>query len=213
MTGILLFSIWQSTFPRQGVNKNMPRIALLYVGCEGQTRKITETIGLFLTQAGHSTFIAPLTALTESFCLKSYDGVVIGASIRYGRHHRSCSRFITRNARQLAAMPGCFFSVNLTARKPERRDPYNNRYLQKFLQQIPWTPDRVDVFAGALLYTRYRWIDQQMIRLIMTLTGGPTDINKDTEFTDWQRVKNFARQLEHDFSATSRPEMSVESVL
>lgn len=180
------------------VKKNMPRLALLYVGCEGQTRKITEAVGRFLTQAGHSVFIAPLTALPENFCLKSYDAVVIGSSIRYGRHHRSCGQFITRHARQLAAMPGGFFSVNLTARKPERRDPYNNRYLQKFLKQIPWTPDRVDVFAGALLYTRYRWIDQQMIRLIMKLTGGPTDTTEDTEFTDWKRVREFASQLDQD---------------
>ena len=198
MTSKLLFSIWQSTFPRQGANKNMPRIALLYVGCEGQTRKITEVVGRYLTQAGHSTFVAPLTALPENFCLKSYDAVVIGSSIRYGRHHRSCGQFITRHAQQLAAMPGGFFSVNLTARKPERRDPYNNRYLQKFLKQIPWTPDRVDVFAGALLYTRYRWIDQQMIRLIMKLTGGPTDTTEDTEFTDWKRVREFASQLDQD---------------
>lgn len=213
MTRRLLFSIWASTFPSQGAHKSMLRIALLYVGCEGQTRKITEMINFFLSQAGHSTFVASLTALPEGFCLKSYDAVVIGASIRYGRHHRTCKQFITSNARQLAAMPGGFFSVNLTARKPERRDPHNNRYLQKFLQQIPWTPDRVDVFAGALLYTRYRWIDQQMIRLIMALTGGPTDITEDTEFTDWQRVKDFTRQLERDFSAASRPALSVESVL
>jgi len=184
----------------------MPRLALLYVGSEGQTRKIMETVDRFLTQAGHSTFVASLTDLPERFCLESYDGVILGASIRYGRHHRVCSQFIQQHAGQLAVMPGCFFSVNLTARKPERRDPHNNRYLQKFLKQIPWTPDRVDVFAGALLYTRYHWLDQQMIRLIMKLTGGPTDVTEDTEFTDWKRVRAFAEQLNQDFNKVSCPE-------
>ena len=184
----------------------MPRLALLYVGSEGQTRKIMATIGRFLTRAGHRTLVASLTDLPENFCLESYDGVVLGASIRYGRHHRLCLQFIRQNAEQLATMPGYFFSVNLTARKPERRDPHNNRYLQKFLQQIPWTPDRVEVFAGALLYTHYRWLDQQMIRLIMKLTCGPTDVTEDTEFTDWQRVKVFARQLNQDFNQVSCPD-------
>ncbi len=185
----------------------MPQIALLYVGCEGQTRKIMERIGCILTQSGHSTFISSLTELSENFCLHSYDSVLISSSIRYGRHHRSCYQFIQQHAGQLAVMPGYFFSVNLTARKPERRDPYNNRYLQKFLQQIPWTPNRVSVFAGALLYTRYHWLDQQMIRLIMKLTGGPTDITEDTEFTDWNRVREFAGQLSEDLNKASCPQL------
>lgn len=182
----------------------MSRIALLFQGCEGQTRKITERIGHSLTRAGHETFVSSLTDLKENFSLKSYDGVMLGCSIRYGRHHRECYRFIEQHGEQLAAVPGYFFSVNLTARKPERREPHNNRYLQKFLRQIPWTPLRVEVFAGALLYTQYHWVDKQMIRLIMKLTGGPTDVTQDTEFTDWKRVMAFAEQINHDFMSASR---------
>ncbi|WP_066017302.1 menaquinone-dependent protoporphyrinogen IX dehydrogenase [Endozoicomonas atrinae] len=191
----------------------MSRIALLYQGCEGQTRKITERIGYCLTQAGHETFLCSIAELKDSFSLNSYDGVVLGCSIRYGKHHREYYQFIEKYSDQLATIPSYFFSVNLTARKPERRDPHNNRYLQKFLKQIPWTPDRVEVFAGALLYTQYRWVDKQMIRLIMKLTGGPTDVTQNTEFTDWKRVKAFAEQLNQDFQKISHPMATYERVV
>ena len=191
----------------------MSRIALLHQGCEGQTRKITERIGYCLTQAGHEIFVSSIADLKDSFSLDSYDGVILGCSIRYGKHHNESCQFIKKYSDQLARIPSYFFSVNLTARKPERRDPHNNRYLQKFLKQISWTPDRVEVFAGALLYTQYRWVDKQMIRLIMKLTGGPTDITQNTEFTDWKRVKVFAEQLNQDFQKISRPMATYEKVV
>uniref|UniRef100_UPI0021480B7D menaquinone-dependent protoporphyrinogen IX dehydrogenase n=1 Tax=Endozoicomonas sp. YOMI1 TaxID=2828739 RepID=UPI0021480B7D len=183
----------------------MSRIALLYQGCEGQTRKITERIGYCLAQAGHETFVSSITDLNDGFSLQSYDGVILGCSIRYGKHHKACYQFVRQYRDQLATIQGYLFSVNLTARKPERRDPHNNRYLQKFLKQISWTPDRVEVFAGALLYTQYRWIDIQMIRLIMKLTGGPVDVTQNTEFTDWKRVKAFTEHLNQDFQKISHP--------
>ncbi len=191
----------------------MSRIALLYQGCEGQTRKIAERISYCLTQAGHETFVSSIADLNNGFSLESYDGVILGCSIRYGKHHNECYQFIKKYSDLLAAIPSYFFSVNLTARKPARRDPHNNRYLQKFLKQISWTPDRVEVFAGALLYTQYRWVDKQMIRLIMKLTDGPTDITQNTEFTDWKRVKTFAEQLGQDFQNISRPMATYERVL
>ena len=177
----------------------MSRVVLLYVGCEGQTQKITRRIASCLTSHGHEAVVYSLTELSHDFSLAGFDGVVVGSSIRYGKHHKPCYEFITRYADQLATLPGYFFSVNLTARKPERQEIYNNRYLQKFLQQIAWVPQRVEVFAGALLYTHYGWLDKQMIRLIMRLTGGPTDLTQNTEFTDWQRVESFAQQLHLDF--------------
>ena len=70
-----------------------------------------------------------------------------------------------------------------------------NPYLQKFLRQVPWQPNELDVFAGRLDYPRYGFIDRQMIRLIMWITHGPTDPHAVVEFTDWQRVDAFALRV------------------
>ena len=40
---------------------------------------------------------------------------------------------------------------------------------------------KVGVFAGALLYPRYKWIDRVMIQLIMKITNGETDTTKEIE--------------------------------
>ena len=34
-----------------------------------------------------------------------------------------------------------------------------------------------------------------MIRLIMTLTGGPTDLSTQVEFTDWAQVDGLAQRI------------------
>ena len=49
--------------------------------------------------------------------------------------------------------------------------------------------------AGRIDYAKYRFIDRQVIRFIMWLTKGPTDPRACVEFTDWQRVDEFARRV------------------
>lgn len=51
------------------------------------------------------------------------------------------------------------------------------------------------MFAGALRYPRYRWYDRFMIRLIMKMTDGETDVSKEVVYTDWQQVGRFAREI------------------
>ncbi|NCV46286.1 MAG: menaquinone-dependent protoporphyrinogen IX dehydrogenase, partial [Proteobacteria bacterium] len=39
------------------------------------------------------------------------------------------------------------------------------------------------------------FIDKQMIRLIMWITKGPTNITGSYEFTDWDKVDSFAKNV------------------
>ena len=64
--------------------------------------------------------------------------------------------------------------------------------MKKFYEISAWKPQISAVFAGKLNYPKYRFIDKQMIRLIMFITRGPTDTKKVFEFTDWEKVKQFA---------------------
>jgi menaquinone-dependent protoporphyrinogen oxidase len=54
---------------------------------------------------------------------------------------------------------------------------------------------QVGVFAGKIDYPRYSFMDRQVIRIIMSLTNGPTDPTASTEFTDWQAVDKFAHRV------------------
>jgi len=53
----------------------------------------------------------------------------------------------------------------------------------------------VMVFAGATPYTRYGWFVRFMMRNIARRRGLGTDTSRDYEYTDWQAVEQFARDL------------------
>jgi menaquinone-dependent protoporphyrinogen oxidase len=123
--------------------------------------------------------------------LESFDKIILGASIRYGKHHKKVYEFINRNEQLMNSKPNAFFSVNVVARKPEKSQPETNPYLRKFLKQITWQPKELAVFAGKIDYKKYRYMDRQIIRLIMWMTRGPTDPETVVEFTDWKQVETF----------------------
>lgn len=173
----------------------MSRILMLYFTHEGQTRRIMERLGQQLEQAGDRCTLINLFEHRGALPFDEADKVVIGASIRYGHYPAQLYRFIRKHQDELEKRPSVYFGVNLTARKPEKNTPETNSYMQKFLQKTPWRPALLGVFAGALLYSRYNFINTKIIQLIMKITGGSTDRSKDIEFTDWARVDAFAGQI------------------
>lgn len=172
----------------------MSKVAIFYSTTDGHTIEICKRIRQTLEGAGHA---------VEMFDLKDgpgleagvFDKVVIGASIRYGKHQPLVKEFIERHQATLEALPNALFSVNVVARKPEKNTPETNPYLQKFLKQIAWKPRNLGVFAGRIDYPSLGTFDRTMIRLIMWMTKGPTDPTLTVEFTDWDKVDEFARMV------------------
>ena len=167
---------------------------ILFSTRDGQTREIASFLASELKELGIDADTLNLNR-TDVVEWHHYDRVVIGASIRYGHFHPAVDRFVKKHLAALQALPGAFFSVNLVARKPEKRTPQTNSYTRKFLLNSPWQPQSCAVFAGALRYPRYSWYDRFMIRLIMKMTGGETDTRKEVVYTDWQQVSRFAREI------------------
>lgn len=172
----------------------MNRILVLYSSTDGQTQRIGERLQQVMAQQGHATTLMPLDE-ADALDGSAFDKIVIGASIRYGKHQPGVTQFIERHQALLERKGAAFFSVNIVARKPEKSRPDSNPYLIRFLRKITWKPQLTAVFAGRLNYPRYRFFDRHMIRLIMWLTHGPTDLKAVTEFTDWQQVEAFGRQV------------------
>ncbi len=172
----------------------MRRVLIVYSTVDGHTQHIAERIREVIQARGHEAVVLPLSDCGIDDLVRS-DGVVIGASIRYGHHRPDVAAFIARHRAALEARSNAFFSVNVVARKPGKDRPDTNPYLRKFLATIAWRPQRLEVFAGKIDYPRYRFVDRQMIRLIMWLTQGPTDPGTVVEFTDWSRVEAFGAAM------------------
>jgi len=172
----------------------MANILIIYSTTDGHTRSICERLTQVLEDQQHSVVLTWMSDAPD-MDLDPFDKVVIGASIRYGKHQKQVYDFIRNKQSTLESKPNAFFSVNVVARKPEKNQPETNPYLQKFLKQISWKPQNLAVFAGKIDYPRYTFVDRQMIRLIMWMTKGPTDPQTTIEFTDWNKVDEFGRLI------------------
>ncbi len=166
---------------------------IIYSSTDGQTKIICEKIKNFSKNSESIKLISLEEA--HDFNLQSYEDIIIGASIRYGKHNKNLYKFISSNKETLEKKKSAFFSVNVVARKPEKNTPETNPYMKKFLKISNWKPDKLGVFAGKVNYPNYGFFDKYIIRLIMFITKGPTDTSKSFEFTDWSKVEDFAREL------------------
>ena len=171
----------------------MAKTLLLYASVYGHTHRIGEHMRKVLERAGESVEIASLNEPPPNPA--NYDRIIIGASIRNGKHNPRVHAFIREHRDVLDERPSAFFSVNLVARKPAKNTPETNPYVRKFMEQSPWKPDLVGVFAGDLDYGKYGFFDRNMIRFIMWLTHGPTNPDAKEVFTDWNEVERFAERF------------------
>jgi len=167
---------------------------IIYSTTDGQTKKICET----LKENSIDKNFYEIISLEEAFHkeIERYEKIIIGASIRYGRHNPKIYEFIKMNKEVLEKKKSAFFSVNVVARKPEKNTPGTNPYIRKFLKKTKWKPKKLGVFGGKIDYPKLNFINKNVIRFIMFVTNGPTNINNIYEFTDWGSVKKFTKEFD-----------------
>ena len=165
---------------------------IVYSSVHGQTRRICQYLERKLVELGEG---VTLCQIQDDVSLAAYDKVIIGASIRHGKHNPAVYEFIERNQDELDTKMNGFFSVSLVARKPAKNTADTNPYMQAFLTKTNWKPKLLEVFGGNLNYQGYGAMDRNIIRFIMWITKGPTDPNTCVEYTDWEKVDNFAMQI------------------
>ena len=168
----------------------MSEILIIYSSTDGQTKKICERIKQVSAKNNKIKIISLNKVSNEN--LNVYEEIIIGASIRYGKHNSKIYSFIESNKKILESKKTAFFSVNVVARKSEKNTPATNPYVINFLKKSAWQPDRLAVFAGKVDYPNYSFVNKLIIRFIMYITKGPVDTSKSYEFTDWKKVEEFA---------------------
>ena len=173
----------------------MKKLLLLYSSTDGHTIKILERIKNNLDNILDSDILS--LDQTSSTNLEAVECIIIGASIRYGRHKPSVYKFIKQHKSILENKVTGFFNVNAVARKLDKNEVNTNPYMKKFLKLSGWKPNLLSVFAGKISYPSYGFFDKHMIRFIMWVSKGPTDITQTYEFTDWQKVDDFSMQIKN----------------
>ncbi len=174
----------------------MSRVLILYGTTDGHTRKIAEALGETLREEGCALDVIDAKRAPSNLGPESYDGVIVAASIHIRTYQRAVKRWVLRHAEALNRRPSAFVSVclGILEHRPEAQQQVQE-ITQRFLQRSGWRPVATRTVAGALPYTRYSWLKKWVIRRIVAKTGGDTDTTRDFEYTDWDDVRAFAREL------------------
>jgi menaquinone-dependent protoporphyrinogen oxidase len=169
---------------------------LFYATRDGHSRRIAERIASRLAERGIPVLPQDLAEVAPApASLAAARLVVLVAAVRYGKPLPEAERFLA-GYRTLPTPPKLvLLSVNLTARKPGKDTAEGNAYLRKSIARHRLAPVLALALAGYLDYSRYRWLDRQLIRFIMKLTGGPTDPATRIDFTPWDVVDDLALRI------------------
>jgi menaquinone-dependent protoporphyrinogen oxidase len=171
-----------------------PKILVVFHTVEGQTAHIADRIASVLRAAGDTVDIA---AVEEAPTPDRYDAVVAGGSIHAVHHSRQLVHYLEEHAGALNAMPAALFQVSLTSANPdEEHTAAAQGLVHELLGKTGFEPDIVGLFAGALVYTQYGWFKRQVMRAIVRREDGDTDMSHDYEYTDWNAVDQFARDVD-----------------
>ena len=169
------------------------KLLILYSTVDGHTKDICNYIYKKLKGRKKVSIIS--IEDSANYNLNDFEEIVIGASVRYGYHRKNVYKFIQQNIEKLDKVKTAFFSLNLTARKPEKSSPETNPYVIKFLKKVKWEPTVKEVFAGRLDYPSLDKLNKLAILFIMFLTNGPKDTSKTYELTDWKKVDNLIKSI------------------
>jgi menaquinone-dependent protoporphyrinogen oxidase len=164
----------------------MTKILIAYHSHDGQTTKIAGHLALRLRERG---FDVEEFEARHAPTPDKYDVVVVGDSIRLGRHSKALTRYLRRHREVL-------FQVSMTSAGHDAEHVAEaNRLLARLVERTGLHPSRTAAFAGALRYSEYGWVTQRVMRSIARREGNATDMTRDHEYTDWQTVDAFAAEV------------------
>lgn len=175
------------------------KILLVYGTTEGQTARISDFIGDVLRDHGHDVTTIDVKEMAGTIP-DGYDAAILGASIHMGKHDKLVVDLVRSNRDTLARIPSAFFSVSLAAHGDTAEA---EGYVEQFEEETGWRPDKVALFEGALLYTRYGFVKRHVMKKIATDKPGGlgTDLSRDYVYTEWDGVKRFAEHFAADLGA------------
>lgn len=173
---------------------SMSRFLVLYGTDEGQTAKVATRIGDVLTRRGHDVTVICADGRTPDLAVDSYDAILVGASIHVGKHQPEILEFVRDHRGVLAERPTAFFQVSLSSATEEGQAQAAG-YVDAFIDDTGWHPDRIGLFGGALRYSEYGFLKRLLMKQIAKRQLPGAETGEDVEFTDWYEVEAFAADV------------------
>lgn len=175
----------------------MARLLIVYGTTEGHTALVARRLAEVIQQEGCDVELHESKEIRGTTLKGPFDGVLIGGSVHAGDHQSSLREFVKHNREMLGATPSAFFSVSLAAAEVDAEASGEAQVaVDKFIRETGWHPERVELIAGALVYTQYNLFIRHLMKLIAKHEGRTElDTSRDYDFTDWDAVERFGRSF------------------
>jgi menaquinone-dependent protoporphyrinogen oxidase len=183
----------------------MKTYLVLYATRDGHTRRIAEHLAGRLRARGVAADMVDAANLPGGFTLADYEGAILAASVRCGKHEAEMIRFVKDHLHELENMPAAFLSVSLSEAGAEdskacakRRGESTadvERMIDEFLAETKWRPSRIRAVAGALMYTKYNFLVRFVMKQIAKRAGASTDTSHDHDFTNWPALDQLVDEV------------------
>jgi menaquinone-dependent protoporphyrinogen oxidase len=181
--------------PPTVVGAPLATVLLIYTTTHGHTAKVARRIADRLREENVEVDIRDMKEAGDADPT-DYGAVVAGASLHAGHHQRAMVTWVKEHRVALAERPSAFFSVSLTAADDtEEARTETKKCIDDFVEETGWTPGRTEPIAGALQYREYDIFTRTLMRLKMRHDGRPSDTSHDYDYTDWDAVDGFGREL------------------
>ncbi|WP_225336521.1 flavodoxin domain-containing protein [Halomicrobium urmianum] len=168
---------------------------LVYYGTgEGQTAAIADRIVDALVDRGHDATAVDADEAPADLAVDDYDAVLVGASIHAGEHQPAVREFASANNEALAARPTAFFQVSMSS-ATEEGEAQAAGYVEAFVDDTGWHPDRIGLFGGALRFSEFGFLKRLLIKQVAKRNVPDLDTSRDAEFTDWAEVDDFTNDV------------------
>lgn len=173
-----------------------PRVLLVFGTRYGHTARIAARVVTLLDELGYDAEVRDVTREPFDQPLAGVDGVIVAASVIFGRHQVAVERFVRNHRDDLAAVPTAFLSVSGSAAstRPDGASTAH-RQIELFIRRTGWRPRHTLCVGGAIAYTAYPRLLRWMTRAIMARAGGPTDTSRDHDRTDWAQLHDFVAEF------------------
>ncbi|WP_058828365.1 flavodoxin domain-containing protein [Haloferax sp. Q22] len=182
----------------------MGTILVAYGSKEGQTEKIAGRIAEALASRGHDARTISVADDAAGEAVADADAVLVGSSIHLGAHSKPVYEFVREYREDIEARPNGFFQVSLSsALDDEDARAEVATYIDEFVEESGWHPERMAAFGGALRYSEYGFLTRMMMKRIAKDSTGDTDASRDYEYTDWDEVESFAADFAEYVESTA----------
>ena len=166
-------------------------VLVVYATMHGHAELIARRIAEAAPDWGAFASVQDVRATTAAD-LAEHPTVIFVASVHFGRHQRSITRFVKKHRERLAQMRTAFLSVSGDAADESTR-PRAEQYLRDFFRVTGWTPSESTIVAGAVKFTKYNPLLRFITRRALAAKGSNLDPHRDYDFTNWEAVEHFAR--------------------